>query len=154
MKTLNQIYSELMKEHKNVCQHDFLKYCYAYKNGEAKKFTSASEAQKFSTNVEYIYDEERYKEAVEKDNQIEVHAEKEIMRLMKERLGVNSNDKFDNAFFELAFELGEQEFDNECENFDSCSYDDKDYLFALVDKYYQQILNHLPKEQLRLLLKD
>lgn len=154
MKTLNQIYSELMKEHKYVYQHDFLKHCYAYKNGEAKKFTSASEAQKFSTNVEYVYDEQQYQEAVEKNNQIEAHAENEIKRLMKERLGVDSNDKLDNAFFELAFELGEKEFDNECENFDSCSYEDKDYLFVLVGVYYEKITNHLPKERLCSLLKD
>ena len=154
MKPLNQIYSELMKERKYVYRHDFLKYCYAYKNGEAKKFTSASEAQQFSTNVEYIYDEERYQEAVEKNNQIEVHAENEIKRLIKERLVLDSEDKLDNALFELAYKIGEEDFNSDCDNDDDICYHHKDYLFALVDKYYKQITNHLPKEQLRLLLKD
>lgn len=154
MKTLKEIYSELMKEHKYVRTHDFLEYCYAYKNGKCKKFTSASEAQKFSNHVEYIFDGKRYKEALDKNDQIKHYAGQEIKRLMKDRLGVNSNDKLDNAFFELAFELGEREFDNECENFDSYSHDDKDHLFVLVGVYYEKITEYLPKEHLRLLLKD
>ena len=153
MKTLNQIYSELMKEHKYVYRHDFLQYCYAYKNGEAKKFTSASEAQKFSTNIEYVYDEGQYQDAVERNNQIEFHAEQEIKRLMKERLGLDSKDKLDNALFELALELGEDDFKVDYEN-DDVYDNDKDHLFSLVDKHYKKITNHLPKERLRLLLKD
>ena len=154
MKTLKEIYSELMKEHKYVRTHDFLEYCYAYKNGKCKKFTSASEAQKFSNHVEYIFDGKRYKEALDKNDQIERYANQEIKRLMKERLGLDSEDKFDNALFELVFELGEREFNNECENFDSCSHDDKDHLFVLVGVYYEKITEYLPKEHLRSLLKD
>lgn len=116
-----------------------------------KKFTSASEAQKFSTNVEYIYDEQQYQEAVEKNNQIKVHAENEIRRLIKEHLVLDSEDKLDNALFELAFELGEEDF---LTSDDDVHCDDKDYLFSLIDKYYKQITNHLPKDRLLLLLKE
>ena len=153
MKTLRQIYRELMKEHKYVSQNDFLKYCYAYKNGECKQFTSPAEAQKFSNNVEYVYDVQRYKEAVQKNDQIESNAEQEIKRLMKERLGVNPDDKLDNVLFDLSYELGEEDFNIDCENYDA-SYDDQDYLFTLVSKNYEKITTHLSKERLRLIIEN
>lgn len=153
MKTLRQIYRELMKEHKYVSQNDFFKYCYAYKNGECKQFTSPVEAQNFSNNIEYVYDVQQYKEAVQKSDQIESNAEQEIKRLIKERLGIVANDKLDNALFELAFKLGEREFDNNCE-IDNFAYDDKDELFLLVELYYIDINEHLSKDKLKLILKD
>lgn len=153
MKTLRQIYHELMKEHKYVYQNDFLKYCYAYKNGECKQFTSPAEAQKFSNNVEYVYDVQRYKEAVQKNDQIESNAEQEIKRLMKERLGIMSDDKLDHTLFELAFKFGEREFDGNCE-IDNFSYDNKDELFLLVELYYIDINEHLSKDKLKLILED
>lgn len=148
MKTLREIYRELMKDYHYVQKHYFLNYCYAYKNGEIKKFNSYSEAQKFSKNIECFYNEERYKEAVEKNEQIKHSAYQELKHIMKERLGITSNDKLDNAFFELAFKLGEREFNNDCEFFDSCSYDNKDELFSLVELYYSFINEHLSKESL------
>lgn len=36
MKTLSEIYVELMKQHKDVSQEDFIECYYAYKNGEVK----------------------------------------------------------------------------------------------------------------------
>lgn len=154
MKTLRQIYRELMKDYHYVQKHQFLDYCYAYKDGECKKFNSYSEAQKFSNNIECFYDEERYKEAVEKNNQIRYNANQELKRLIKERLGIASNDKLDNALFELAFELGQREFNNDCEFFDSCSYDNKDNLFSAIDLYYDFIKKHLSKDKLHSILKD
>lgn len=154
MKTLRQIYRELMKDYHYVHKYQFLDYCYAYKDGECKKFNSYSEAQKFSNNIECFYDEERYKEAVEKNNQIKHNAKQELKRIMKERMGITSNDKLDNALFELAYELGEREFDNDCERFDSCSYDDKDELFSCVEFYYSYINEYLSKDKLKLIFED
>ena len=37
MKTLREIYRELMKDCHYVPKHKFFYYCYAYKDGEAKK---------------------------------------------------------------------------------------------------------------------
>ena len=154
MKTLCQIYHELMKDYHYVQKHHFLDYCYAYKDGECKKFNSYSEAQKFSNNIECFYDEERYKEAVQKNDQIKSNAEQELKRIIKERLVIESNDKLDNALFELAFELGQREFDNDCEFFDSCSYDNKDELFSCIDLYYEFINKHLSKDKLQSIIKD
>lgn len=145
MKKLSKIYFELMKQHKDVCQEDFIECYYSYKNGEVKKFASYFEAQKFSDNIETVYNEKLYNEAVEKNDQIKHHAEKEIKRLMKERLDVSDDDKFGNVLFELAFELGEKEFDKQC---DSDNYR-KDYLFSLVSNYYEQITKHITKERLK-----
>ena len=145
MKKLREIYVELMKQRKTVCRENFIECYYAYKNGEVKKFTSYSEAKKFSDNIETVYNEKLYKETVEKNDQIKHHAEQEIKLLMKERLGVTSDDKFGNVLFELAFELGEKEFDKQC---DSDNYR-KDYLFHLVSNYYEQITKHLTKERLQ-----
>lgn len=154
MKTLRQIYRELMKDYHYVIKHDFLDYCYAYKDGECKKFNSYSEAKKFSKNIECFYDEDGYKAAIEKNNQIKHNIDQELKRIIKERIGIESNDKLDNALFELAFELGQREFDNDCECFDSCSYDDKDELFSCIDLYYEFINKHLPKDKLKLILED
>lgn len=66
-----------------------------------KKFTSYDEAIKFSNNIQCFYDEERYKEAVEKNNQIKYNAEQKLKCIMKERLGIASNDKLDNAYIAL-----------------------------------------------------
>ena len=145
MKTLSKIYFELMKQRKDVCQEDFIECYYSYKNGEVKKFASYFEAQKFSDNIEIVYSEKLYQKAVEKNDQIKHHAEQEIKQLMKERLGVASDDKFGNILFELSFELGEKIFDERC---DSDNYR-KDYLFHLVSNYYDQITKHLTKERLQ-----
>lgn len=152
MKTLRQIYPELMKDYHYVHKDQFFDYCYAYKDGECKKFNSYSEAKKFSNNIECFYDEERYKEAVEKNNQIKHNAKQELKRIMKERMGITSNDKLDNALFELAYELGEREFDNDCEYF--CSYADKDELFSCVEFYYSYINKYLSKDKLKLIFED
>lgn len=153
MKTLRQIYHELMKEHKYVSQNDFLKYCYAYKDGECKKFNSYSEAQKFSKNIECFYDEDGYKAAIEKNNQIKNNIDQELKHIIKERIGIESNDKLDNALFELAYKFGEREFDDNCE-MDNYSYDNKDELFSLVELYYIDITEHLSKDKLKLILED
>ena len=143
-----------MKDYHYVIKQDFLDYCYAYKDGECKKFNSYSEAQKFSKNIECFYDEDRYKAAIEKNNQIKHNIDQELKRIIKERIGIESNDKLDNALFELAFELGQREFDNDCECFDSCSYDDKDNLFRTIYLYYDFINEHLSKDKLKLILED
>ena len=156
MKTLSEIYTELMKDYQYINKQDFFDYCYAYKDGEWKKFTSYSEAKIFSDGfhpIQCFYDEEGYKKAIEINKPIETHAENEIKRLIKERLEISSNDKLDNALFELAFELGDKKF-NEIYDSPDCwiSYDDKDYLFTLVEDYYKTVTKHLPKE--KLMFKD
>ena len=156
MKTLSEIYTELMKDYQYINKQDFFDYCYAYKDGEWKKFTSYSEAKIFSDGfhpIQCFYDEEGYKKAIEINKPIEKHAENEIKRLIKERLEISSNDKLDNALFELAFELGDKKF-NEIYDSPDCwiSYDDKDYLFTLVEDYYKTVTKHLPKE--KLMFKD
>ncbi len=153
MKTLREIYRELMKDYHCVKKHDFLDYCYAYKNGELKKFNSYSEAEKFSKNIECFYNGERYKEAVEKNEQIKRNVEQEIKQLIKERLGIVSDDKLDNVLFELAYKFGEREFDDNCE-MGNYSYDNKDELFSLVELYYIDITEHLSKDKLKLILED
>lgn len=153
MKTLRQIYHELMKDYHYVIKHDFLDYCYAYKDGECKKFNSYSEAQKFSKNIECFYDEDGYKAAIEKNNQIKYNIDQELKRIIKERLGIESNDKLDNALFELAYKFGEREFDDNCE-MGNYSYDNKDELFSLVELYYIDITEHLSKDKLKLILED
>ena len=150
MKKLREIYVELMKQRKSVCRDDFIECYFAYKNGEVKKFASYSEAQKFSDNIEIVHNEKLYKEAVGKNDQIKHHAEQEIKLLMKERLGVTSDDKFGNILFELSFELGEKTFDEQYNSYNyRFSYDDKDYLFSLVSDYYAQITKHITKERLQ-----
>lgn len=44
MKTLNEIYTELMKDYQRINMQDFLDYCCVCIDGENKKFTSYSEA--------------------------------------------------------------------------------------------------------------
>ena len=160
MKTLNEIYTELMKDYQRINRQDFLDYCCVRIDGENKKFTSYSEAYSAAKkcndgyhHIQCFYDEEGYKEAIEKNKPIKIHAEQEIKRLMKERLEISSNDKLDNALFELAFKLGEREFDNNCE-IDNFAYDDKDELFLLVELYYIDINEHLSKDKLKLILAD
>lgn len=154
MKTLNEIYSELMKDYQYINKQDFLDYCCAYKDGEWKKFTSYSEAKNFSDGyhpIQCFYDEEAYKKAIEINKPLEIRAENEMKRLIKERLEISSNDKLDNVLFELAFELGEKYFNAICDSFDPLVYnDDKDYLFTCVDDYYKIVTKHLPKEKLTL----
>lgn len=158
MKTLNEIYTELMKDYQRINMQDFLDYCCVCIDGENKKFTSYSEAyaevEKCNDGFKHIqcfYDEKGYKEAIEKNKPIKIHAEQEIKRLMKERLEISSNDKLDNVLFELAFELGEHYFNDIC-NSGECwvSDDDKDYLFTVVENYYKIVTKHLPKEKLML----
>ena len=156
-KSLTEIYRELTKDYdrKNICKEDFLEYCYAYRDGECQKFSSKEEALKFSKNIECFYNEEKYQEEIKKQKQkndeIYCNAQQKLKEIMKERLGL-SNDKLDGALFELAFELGEREFNNDCDLHDSCNYYDKNQLFRLVDLYYDYIKTHLPKE--KLVLKD
>lgn len=145
-----------MKDYQYINKQDFFDYCYAYKDGEWKKFTSYSEAKNFGDGfhpIQCFYDEEGYKKALEINKPIETYAENEIKRLIKERLEISSNDKLDNVLFELAFELGDKQF-NEIYDFADCwiSYDDKDYLFTLVENYYKIVTKHLPKE--KLMFKD
>lgn len=156
MKTLNEIYTELMKDYQYINKQNFLDHCYAYKDGEWKKFTSYSEAKNFSDGfhpIQCFYDEEGYKKALEINKPIETYAENEIKRLIKERLEISSNNKLDNVLFELAFELGEHYFNDIC-NSGECwiSDDDKDYLFTVVENYYKIVTKHLPKE--KLMFKD
>lgn len=156
MKTLSEIYTELMKDYQYINKQDFFDYCYAYKDGEWKKFTSYSEAKNFGDGfhpIQCFYDEEGYKKALEINKPIETYAENEIKRLIKERLEISSNDKLDNILFELAFELGEHYFNDIC-NSGECwiSDDDKDYLFTVVENYYKIVTKHLPKE--KLMFKD
>lgn len=160
MKTLNEIYTELMKDYQRINMQDFLDYCCVCIDGENKKFTSYSEAyaevEKCNDGFKHIqcfYDEKGYKEAIEKNKPIKIHAEQEIKRLMKERLEISSNDKLDNVLFELAFELGEKYFNSHYDSADYCtSHDDKDFLFDLVEDYYKFVTKHLPKE--KLMFKD
>lgn len=156
MKTLSEIYQELMKEYPSICKNDFLDYCYVYKDGKRYKCTSYSEARKISdhfSNIQCFYDEKRYENELKKYEPILIRAEQEIKRLIKERLGVVSNDKLDDILFELAFELGEKYFNAICNSFDILVYeDDKDYLFTLVDDYYKMVTKHLPKD--KLMFKD
>lgn len=152
-KSLKEIYRELTKDYdrKSISKEDFLDYCYAYRDGECKKFSSKEEALKFSKNIECFYDEKKYQEALQKQTQkntdIVTHAQQKLKEIMKEKLGL-SNNKLDSALFELAFELGEREFNNDCDLHDSCNYYDKDRLFCLVDLYYDYIKTHLTKEKL------
>lgn len=152
-KSLTEIYRELTKyyDRKSIYIEDFLEYCYAYRDGECQKFSSKEEALKFSKNIECVYNEEKYQEEIKKQKQkngeIYCNAQQKLKEIMKERLGL-SNDKLDSALFELAFELGEREFNNDCDLHDSCNYYDKNQLFRLVDLYYDYIKTHLPKENL------
>lgn len=158
-KSLTEIYHELIKgyDRRFIYQNDsdFIDYCYAYRDGECKKFSSKEEALKFSKIIECFYDEKKYQEELKKQTQhnksIITTAEQKIKEIIKEKLGL-SNNKLDSALFELAFELGEREFNNDCELHDSCHYNDKDRLFCLVDLYYDYIKTYLPKE--KLVLKD
>ena len=156
MKTLSEIYQELMKEYPSICKNDFLDYCYVYKDGKRYKCTSYSEARKISdhfSDIQCFYDEKRYENELKKYEPILIHAEQEIKRIMKERLDIEPNDKLDNVLFELAFELGEQYFNDFYNSFDCwLSDDDKDYLFTLVENYYKTFTKHLPKD--KLIFKD
>lgn len=158
-KSLTEIYHELIKDYDRrfIYQYDsdFIDYCYAYRDGKCEKFSSKEEALKFSKVIECFYNEKKYQEELRKQTQhnkaIITTAEQTIKEIIKERLGL-SNDKVDNALFELAFELGEREFYNDCDKPHRYFEHDKDHLFSLVELYYDCITEHLPKENL--VLKD
>ena len=142
-----------MKEYPSICKNDFVDYCYVYKDGKRYKCTSYSEARKISEHFSVFIMKNDIKMNLKKYEPILIHAEQEIKHIIKERLGIESNDKLDNVLFELAFELGEKYFNAICNSFDSLVHeDDKDYLFTLVDDYYKMVTKHLPKD--KLMFKD